>query len=213
MPVSHTISKIDHYRAIVFEVTEPLAFFREKIRLSAQGEGSFLALRHPGRQIEILASRYALHLASGSTDVMIIKKDAFGKPFLPDTDLHISLSHTRDFVAAMVSPRPCGIDIQRYDMKILKLAKKFLDQNELESKPIDRELSFLTHCWAIKEAAYKTYGKKGLDFRENIKILDMEFGESVWKSRVLITKNEYTCDYLVEGITSGTFVLAVCLEA
>lgn len=212
MPVFQSLSEINLFNAIVYQVTEPLDFFREKINLSESEMSYFSAKRHPERQKESYAARYALHLAMNQQNRVFLETDPYGKPYLVGSESFISLSHTSGYVAAVVSPHPCGIDIQRFDTKILNLGAKFLAKKELADIPPDSELSFLTHSWAIKEAAYKTFGKKGLEFGSDIEIQEMNFMEGSWESKVYVHKNDEYFKYQVKGWTNEAFVLAICLE-
>lgn len=212
MPVFQYIIEKDLYRAAIYKVTESLDFFNEKLNLSPEEVSYFSTIRHPGRMIDSLAGRYALHLALGTEKRLVMDKDPYGKPFLPGHPLHISLSHSGTYVAAMVSPFPCGLDIQRFDTKILKLEKKFLNERELRSVQEDNRMLLLTQFWAIKEAAYKTYGEKGLDFRENIHISEGDFSDVDWKATVEVRKNGHEVHYTVIGKTENDFVLAICMK-
>ena len=211
MPVFQSLSEISLFNAIVYQVTEPLDFFRDKIELSDSEMSYFSAKRHPERQKESYAVRYALHLALNKQNRVVLETDLYGKPYLVGSESFISLSHTSRYVAAVVSPYPCGIDIQRFDTKILNLGAKFLAEKELGDIPPVSMVSFLTHCWAIKEAAYKTFGKKGLEFNKEIEIQEIDFREGSWESKVRVQKNDEDFKYQVKGWTSEAFVLAICL--
>lgn len=212
MPVFQYIIEKDLYRAVIYKVTESLDFFLEKLGLSSEEVSYFSTIRHPGRMMDFLAVRYALHLALGTENRLVMDKDLYGKPFLPGHPLHISLSHSGTYVAAMASPYPCGLDIQRFDTKILKLENKFLNERELKSVTEDNRLLLLTQFWTIKEAAYKTFGKKGFDFREDIHISGGDFTDVDWKATAEVRKNDLEFHYSVIGKTENDFVLAICME-
>ncbi len=211
MPVFQSLSEKNVYSCTVYNLTESVDFFLERMNFSREESAELNAISHPSKQLGSVATRYALHLATGSTHRLSIQKDAFGKPFLQDDQRYISLSHTDGFVAAMVSPFPCGIDIQRFDPRLTRLAGRFLSEKEMSSAA-DHDLEFLTICWSIKEAAYKAYGKKKLEFREDISILDLNFIKDTWESRVQVLKAHEHHTYKVKGWTQKSFVLAICLE-
>ena len=98
-----------------------------------------------------------------------ITKDVFGKPFLKDSDLQLSLSHSFPYVAAYIHPESSvGIDLEQPTPKLLKIAPRVLGAEELR----DAGQDLIKHClyWCAKEVLVKIYGKKDLIFCENLKI-------------------------------------------
>jgi len=84
-----------------------------------------------------------------------------GKPCFAGSDLHFSISHTKEHVFCALSDRPIGIDAEEADRDIsLKLARKILSACELaqyEAAP-DKRTALLTF-WVLKEAAAKCSGQ------------------------------------------------------
>ncbi len=112
---------------------------------------------------EFLAVRLLLKHLLGAYEE--IKYDEFGKPFL--SDKKISVSHSKNFAAVMISAYNCATDIEKTNEKINKIARKFLSVDELK---MANTTEFKTLFWSAKETAYKFYGKRHLDFRKNLKI-------------------------------------------
>jgi 4'-phosphopantetheinyl transferase len=63
-----------------------------------------------------------------------------------------------------------GIDIERMRPRIEKVRERFLHTEESASINKDKVLEQLTLAWCAKEALYKLYGQRNLDFRENIRV-------------------------------------------
>ena len=122
------------------------------------------------RRLEWLAVRYLVHFMSGRKQRAAMQKEESGKPFLPNSTYHISISHSDGLVAAIASRHVVGIDIQRIIPKIKRIAYKFLSEAELDSLRPDHELGQLHLYWGAKECLYKAYGKKKLEFKSNLKI-------------------------------------------
>ncbi len=100
-----------------------------------------------------------------------LKKDEFNKPALTvdSKPWHISITHSSDYAAVMVSStRHVGIDIEKLDARIKRVAHKFINEQEALFIDKDREFEMLTTIWAAKESLYKFYGKKELDFKEHL---------------------------------------------
>lgn len=112
--------------------------------------------------------------------------DDFGKPYLIDSDRHISVSHSAAWCAAMIGPRPCGVDIQVYTDTVTRIASRFMTEADLQraDRAPDRH-RHLHLIWGAKECLYKAYGRRQLGFREHIfiPVLDTVAGEGLGEIR------------------------------
>ncbi len=79
-------------------------------------------------------------------------------------ELYFSLSHSHGMVAAAVSRRPVGIDIEALSsLKNTAIYKKILTPDEcLEYEKLsdDEKTRFLIHAWTKKESNFKCFGEK-----------------------------------------------------
>ena len=170
MPVA--LQKKDNFgnELVVWKIKEKTDFFREQLDLSDHYL-ELLSKVPKLRRNQWLASRYLLNLLKPHPSKKIISKDAFGKPFYEDSPLLCSVSHSENYVAAIVGAKKVGIDIQIITQKIKRLAGKFIHDSEYQIAEKDLDLiSYLHFVWGAKEAMYKAYGRKGLSFKENIRI-------------------------------------------
>ena len=54
-----------------------------------------------------------------------------GKPYLADNSYFISISHTKGYVAVILSEeKPVGIDIEQYSRRVHKVAHKYMREDE-----------------------------------------------------------------------------------
>jgi 4'-phosphopantetheinyl transferase len=91
------------------------------------------------------------------------------KPYIPGRTEHISISHSHDQLAILVSSlHSTGVDIELLRDKVLNIKHKFLNESELAFAGNDIEK--LTTLWAAKEAIYKAYGLKEVEFSKNISV-------------------------------------------
>jgi len=84
-----------------------------------------------------------------------------GKPYFPDSDLHFSISHSKNHVFCCLSHRNVGIDAEECDRDIdLRLAEKFLSPTEKRhfAAAADKQACLL-RLWVLKEAYGKLLGK------------------------------------------------------
>lgn len=103
-----------------------------------------------------------------------IKHDANNAPYIEDSNLHISISHTNSMVAVAISNNPIGIDIEDRERKQLQLSHKFTTKQEKEwidnCKTIKDKQLISEVIWSAKEAIYKLANIKGLLFESEIEI-------------------------------------------
>ncbi len=123
------------------------------------------------RRREYLAWRALLYgyLGGGAR----VAYDVAGAPYLVShPGLYVSVSHCRDMAAVALSDRRCGVDVERADRDFSKAAPRFLDGAE-RSLSADGRLA--AAVWCAKECLFKMYGRRGLDFRRDIRICGVDF--------------------------------------
>ncbi len=153
----------------IWKIAEPPEYFEGLLELT-QAEEAEKAQIKGRRQLEWLASRWLLHVVSERRQRGEVLKDRYGKPRLAGSRWEISISHTRDYAAVLIGPTRLGIDIQTPVAKIQRIAHKFLSTDEQSNVAIHRSQEFLHVYWGAKESLYKAYGRRSLDFRQNIRI-------------------------------------------
>ena len=96
-----------------------------------------------------------------------------GKPYLTNRPGHLSISHTRQWVAIAWHPtRPVGIDIERLGVRVERVAARVFNENELQAhteSPHSHTL-WLHLCWSAKEALFKAMPEAGVDFRTQLHV-------------------------------------------
>src|SRR5690606_36513617 len=117
----------------------------------------------------------------------------------------ISIAHSFNFSAIIISDTEVGIDIEKQRNKILKIAHKFTPIEEYRTIANDDALMRkLTIVWCAKESLYKSFAEKGVSFLENIYV--EEFMLEDYKTTATVTyedkQQKYNVDYLeFEGFT------------
>jgi len=112
---------------------------------------------------------YAAMLLSNQCikDFQGIYYDQFGAPHLTESDICVSYSHSNDRVAMIHHPHhEVGVDIQKRNVKLKRIADKFL--NEEEHDRITKNgtnLDELHVLWSVKEAIFKIH-KHHLPFKD-----------------------------------------------
>ncbi len=170
-PVKLHIQLPAYVRLALWQVTEPEAWYRAALPWPEEDLAEFEAVKGP-RRLESMAARLALHQLTGAETIWPLKKDAHSKPRFPkQMDWHCSLSHSHGLAAAVLSQQHCGVDLQRYTDRMDVLAHKFVNPHEaqlLEAGGTDLRTMHLHQIWTAKEAMYKVYGRKSLDFKAHM---------------------------------------------
>lgn len=129
------------------------------------------SLNNGKRLLHWLSTRVLLRTMLNTKEYIDCKLDEHGKPYLPDLDYHISLSHSYDYASVIIGKsRKVGVDIELIKHKIKSIKHKFLSDVELAQKQIGDNIDGLYISWCAKEAIYKWNGRKGLEFKQDIHI-------------------------------------------
>ncbi len=176
--------RFSHSQLIVWRMEEPESFFGEALPAGIIQS----APEHPTRRKEYLGARFLLKYEVPTFPFEQLRIHESRRPFLADSSWQFSLSHSGDFVAAILDPvQPVGIDVERVSERILKVQNKFLSQHEqqllehfFQSQDSISTVEYLTLAWSIKEAAYKALQQTGLDFIQDLPMLGIEATDSGW---------------------------------
>ena len=127
-----------------------------------EGIGKFAA---GSRRLEWLAVRVLLYTMLGEEKE--IRYYSNGKPYLADGSFSISISHTKGYVAVILSSvAPVGIDIEQYGQRVKRVYDRFIRSDErVEPYQGDETWSMLLH-WSAKETIFKSMENADADLRK-----------------------------------------------
>lgn len=152
----------------VWKITEPEHFFLDGVQLYPEEINEITGLGDR-KLFEWYVSRHLLHSMSGREIRAACLKDKFGKPYILGSSWKISMSHSGDLAAAVAAPSKVGIDIQHYVDKLERIAVRVFSEAELMMIGSSDYSFQMRHIfWGAKEAIFKAYGRKGVDFRKHI---------------------------------------------
>lgn len=114
---------------------------------------------------EKIAIRYLLQQIQ---PFAVLQYHTYKKPYLENSKVWISISHSKDKAAIGLHSAPIGIDIQAIQDKIVGIASKFV--HTMDYLPNSTPTT-LTIIWAAKESIFKYYSPHYLSFKEDIHIL------------------------------------------
>jgi 4'-phosphopantetheinyl transferase len=212
MPLIYRKWEHHHTQIGVWQIEESAEWFRQQLTL-ADSEEDELAALNERKRLEWLAGRWLLHVLLGDTDRKISLKDEFGKPYIIGSSLHISLSHSADKAAVIISPKSVGIDIQYFTEKIKRIERKFMREEESACLSANKETPHLHVFWGAKESLYKAYGKRELDFRKHLFVTPFEYNPEKGVAQGLIQKNDFSESYTIYYTVLDNFSLSYCIAA
>ena len=171
MPLCNFSRISKHSAYLLWHIDEPQEVLLRDSELSTLTQPAYKKIAHPRKRKEWLAARLALKnlLAQLGHEYTEPQKDAWGRPYLANSNLHLSIAHCSPFAFAAVDQQHAiGIDIQLPCRQLQSVKEKFLVNEEI--KDSSNDLEKLCIYWCAKEAVYKAHGGKGLSLKRDINI-------------------------------------------
>jgi phosphopantetheinyl transferase len=171
MPFYKSISLSSNTKLYLWKITEELEWFRNNVTLKDSSLARLEGMKAESHQKGFLAVRMLLQ-HNDYTDFDLYY-DEFGKPHLKPQgcsikDLEISISHSNDYSALVISEQKVGFDMEILKDKTLILAPRYMDISHLENLSREDELIKATVVWGIKEAVFKIKNVIGISFKDHI---------------------------------------------
>lgn len=157
---------------LVWKVTESYSELLEQVILNETNRMRLDGMKSEMHQRAFLSVRKLLQ-ETGHTDLDLYY-DEFGKPHLHGKK-HISITHSHNFSAIIVSDETVGIDIELQRNKIIRIADKFCNSEfQFLDRNSDEYIRKLTVIWGAKEAIFKIRNEKGISFKDHINVQSFE---------------------------------------
>lgn len=135
-----------------------------------------------------LAARVLAHTVC--PEFSILEKDEYGKPYFDSEHHKISITHAGEYAGFMFTEkRDCGLDMEEITERVRRIQSKFVREDE--EAFLAEDLRGLFMIWCAKEAMYKYYGLKSLDFKQHMK-LDYEILQDSGTLIGHIDKDDYS---------------------
>lgn len=181
MPLVFT-RQTDLVQMAVWNKTESVEQLLPIARLDALDEAEYVCLSNARRQTEWLATRVLLDQMLGNH--VHLSHATSGKPYLLNDSRFVSISHSPNMVAVMVSERNLGIDIERIHARTVKVRGKFLTGSEPDWCTTEEEHTLV---WTVKEAAYKLVDDQLL--HTEVEVLERPVIKPEFSFDIVIKKN------------------------
>lgn len=174
--------KVIHFNAntqiLIWKITETIQELLEQVILNDSNQKRLNGMKSEMHQRAFLSVRKLLQ-EIGHTDLDLYY-DEFGKPHLHG-EKHISITHSHEFSAIIISDKTVGIDIELQREKIIRIADKFINPTELKRLKSNSNKDYikkLTVKWGAKEAIFKIRNEKGISFKDHIKVNAFEIQDT-----------------------------------
>lgn len=180
MPVVFDLKIDEHTELAVWKIEESHSDLMAGLQLKQHELDIIDSFKSEKRGLQWLSTRLLLRTMLNTKEYIDCKMDDHGKPYLVNYDYHISLSHSYDYAAVMISrdkDKKVGLDMEMIKHKIKLVRHKFLSDIELAQKQIGDNINGLYVCWCAKEAIYKWHGRKELEFKRDIHIKPFKLRE------------------------------------
>lgn len=181
MPLILDIQK-PHFQLKVWKIEESLSFFEEQVSFYEGEKARYKKITREARKLQWIAGSFLTKQMTGNEEIV---KNEHGKPFLKSRSAFISVSHCAGYAVCIVSKEyNVGVDFEPMRTKVVRLATKFLSPNEMAFIEPENNIKHLITCWAMKEAAFKWYGREYLSFKDNINISPFRYNDNLSRIRV-----------------------------
>lgn len=182
MPLYKTITVKPNTKVFIWKVEESFEDLSAGIKLSDHCEKRVNGMKSEIHRRGFMSIRHLMAHA-GYVDEELFY-DELGKPHLRDGK-KISITHSFQFTAIIVSDEKVGIDIEKRRDKILRIANKFTPLREYHTLANeDAIIRKLTIVWGAKESIYKMYAEPGLGFLQHINVTDFNFEDAKTTAKV-----------------------------
>jgi len=172
MPLFKIINFNPTTKILVWKVTESVTELLEQVVLNDGNRLRLNGMKSEMHQRAFLSVRKLLQ-ETNHTDLELYY-DEFGKPHLHG-EQHISITHSHNFSAIIISDQTVGIDIELQRDKITRIADKFCDSEfHFLDRNDDEYIRKLTVIWGAKEAIFKIRNEKGISFKHHINVQPFE---------------------------------------
>jgi len=171
MPLYKVVLLSKTAKLYLWKITEDVSELRSQIRLKNSSIARLESMKSESHQKGFLAVRMLLQ--HNEYDDFDLYYDAFGKPHIKPQgcfvkDVEISISHSNDFSAIVISQEKVGLDLEQIKDKTLRIAPRFMDVSHLDNLSKEEKIKKATVIWGIKESIFKIKNEQGISFPNHI---------------------------------------------
>jgi phosphopantetheinyl transferase len=211
MPLFKIIYLSKNAKLYLWKITEDFDTLFNRVNLKDSSLARLETMKSESHRKGFLAVRMLLqHNDYNDFDLYY---DKFGKPHIKSQgcsvkDVHISISHSNDFSAVVISDENIGLDIEILKEKTLKIAPRFMGISHLENLNKEEKIKKATVVWGIKESIFKIKNEKGISFPDHIFEDDFNFEDKKASATLKFNDKEEKFQIQFDSIEDYIFVCA-----
>lgn len=207
MPLYKTITVNPATKVLIWKINESFEELSRDISLTQNCGSRVENMKSEIHRRAFMSIRQLMAIA-GYTDHDLYY-DENGKPHLND-DKYISITHSFNFSAIIISDKEVGIDIEKQRNKILRIAHKFTPIEEYRTiANEDALMRKLTIVWCAKESLYKSFSEKSVSFLQHIDVNEFDLDEN--RTTATVTYGDKGTTYDIEFLEFEGFTCAYAL--
>ena len=209
MPLHHIIQHNQTTQIYIWKITESYDQLFTEVKLNEKNTARLQNMKSEMHRRGFLSVRKLLEY-NGYSDFDLYY-DETGKPHLYD-GRHISITHSHEFSAIVLSDINIGIDMEMQREKIKIIADKFtaaLEESYLD-KNSEAYIAKLTVIWGTKEAIFKVRNEIGISFKDHISLLPFETADG--KATAILSFNQTESSFSVHFEQIEGFTLVYVIE-
>lgn len=193
MPLHKVVYLQPNTKLYLWKISEDYNTLFKEVRLKDSSLARLEGMKSESHQKGFLAVRMILqHLEYTDFDLLY---DEFGKPHLKPQgcsikDLELSISHSHDFSAIVISEQKVGLDLEQLKEKTLKIAPRFMDISHLENLSTEEKIKKATVIWGIKESIFKLKNEVGISFSDHISETAFTFDDKIATAQLKFNNKE-----------------------
>jgi 4'-phosphopantetheinyl transferase EntD len=151
----------------IWEIQEDYDNLLDRLSLKTEEVRVVEHFKNYDRKLEWLSVRVLLNEMTASD--LTITYNGNRKPYVKNTQYNISISHSKDLTAILLSQKKrVGIDMEYMSPRISRIAHRFINSDEIISEEPELSTFHMYIHWCAKEALYKICDKQDIQLKENI---------------------------------------------
>lgn len=205
MPLYKSVTINNDTQLLVWKITESHDELFRQVSLKDVCLARVNGMKSEQHRRGFLSVRMLL-MEAGYTDFDLYYAED-GKPHLKDGK-NISITHSYEFSAIIISSRNVGIDMEMQREKIMKIASKFCESEFDYLKPEQKPeyIKMLTVIWGVKEALFKMISLPGISFKQHIDVDTFTLEGGNGTANVTFEQMDSNYTFLFEEIEGFTLV-------
>ena len=211
MPLHKVIHINTNTKLYLWKIDEDFDTLFSQVRLKDSSLERIKSMKSESHQKGFLAVRMLLqHNDYSDFDLFY---DSFGKPQIKPQgcsikEVEVSISHSHQFSAIVISDKKVGLDVEQIREKVLRIAPRFMNVSHLENLTQEQKIKKATVVWGIKESIFKIKNEAGISFPNHIFEEDFDFQDKKATATLKFNNIEETFQIAFDSVEDYIFVCA-----